>query len=383
MAADRRLLWVISYHHAANDGTLLALVALLPILMDEMALSYAQIGLLGLGLIITVIVQLMVGRVADRMFSKYLLEAGAALMAASFVLLLWVSDFTGLFLAVISMRVGASFYHPVGISWITREYEGPYLDTALGIQSGTGNLGVIIALASSGFLGETFGWKATCGLWAVLNLAAVVSGLVLARNADIGRRTIARPRQTSARETLSKIGLLTFPIATGGALYQVTSYYGPINLTTMHGWTAGTADLIFAVWIGVGTVTAYYFGQLSRRWGRDRLLKAGYGISAVSAAALFFVSDWYIVAAVLVLYGSVLFLTYPAIFAAITKSTDESERGTAFGILFGFQLGGGAVVVYLCGLVADRLSDPSYSFLIVSALSLASLLFIQFGKTRT
>ena len=61
MATDRRLLWVISYHHACNDGTLMALVAVLPILMDEMDLSYSEVGILGLGLLITGVVQFFVG----------------------------------------------------------------------------------------------------------------------------------------------------------------------------------------------------------------------------------------------------------------------------------------------------------------------------------
>lgn len=374
MAAEKRLLWVISYHHACNDGALLALVALLPILAEEMDLSYSEIGLLGFGLLITVVIQLLVGRLTDRMFSRYLLEIGAGLMAVSFLMVPFVSDFNGLFLAVISMRVGASFYHPVGISWITREYAGPYLDTALGIQSGTGNLGVIVALGTSGFLGETFGWQVPCLIWAGMNLLGVVMGLLLTTHPHTVTEKKERTSRTSTKSTMLKIGVLTLPIATGGALYQVTSYYGPLNLTAMHDWTAGAADLIFAIWIGVGTLTSYYFGSISARYGRQRILWIGYLISALGMVSLFAFSSWYLVAPVLVVYGAVLFVTYPALFAIVTDMTDISERGTAFGILFGFQLGGGAVVVYVCGLVADLLDDPSYSFLIAAGLSTLSLL---------
>lgn len=179
MNPNRKLLWIISFHHACNDGTLMALVALIPIFVTELNLTYYEIGLLGSGLLITVVVQYVVGRFADRMFSRYLLELGAALMGLSFLLMLLVNDFTGLFLAVISMRVGGAFYHPVGTSWITREYAGPYLETALGVQSGVGNFGVIIALATSGFLGDLFTWKAPCLLWAALNLAAILLGTLM------------------------------------------------------------------------------------------------------------------------------------------------------------------------------------------------------------
>ena len=382
MTANKRLLWVISYHHACNDGALLALVALLPILAIEMDLSYSEIGLLGFGLLITVVIQLLVGRLTDRMFSRYLLEIGAALMAISFLMVPFVSDFNGLFLAVISMRVGASFYHPVGISWITREYSGPYLDTALGIQSGTGNLGVIVALGTSGFLGEMFGWQVPCLIWAGMNLVGVALGLALTTHPTKPVIDSTRQPRSTTSSTLLKIGVLTVPIATGGALYQVTSYYGPLNLTAMHDWTAGSADLMFALWIGIGTLTSYYFGSISARYGRLRILEVGYLVSAFGMVALFWFSAWYVIAPVLIAYGAILFVTYPAIFAIVTDMTDIGERGTAFGILFGFQLGGGAVVVYICGIVADWLGDPSYSFLIAAALSLVSLIILTAGDVK-
>lgn len=373
-ARSRRLLFVISYHHACNDGALIALVALIPILVEEFDLSYTEIGILGLGLLITVVVQLIVGRAADRRFSRYLLELGALLMGLSFVLVLFVSDFVGLFLAVILMRVGASFYHPVGIAWITREYSGTYLDTALGIQSGIGNFGVIASLASSGFLGEMFGWKVPCVLWAVLNMAAVVLGLALTRE----RTAVSSDRRVadsvSVRQTLSKVGRFGAALAAGGVLYGVTTYYGPVNLTTMHGWGAGAADLMFAVWLAVGTVSSYSYGRIRARLGRETIVRSGYAVSIASLVALYFVSDWFMVAPVLVLYGAMMFLTYPALFALVSERTGLEERGTAFGIVFSFQLGGSAAVVYLCGLVADAYGDPSYAFLVAAAFTAMSLL---------
>jgi len=374
MASDRRLLWVISYHHACNDGTLMALVAVLPILIDEMDLTYSEIGLLGFGLLITVVVQFFVGKASDRHFSRYMLEVGAALMAASFLLIPLVSDFRGLFVVVIAMRVGASFYHPIGVSWITREYQGKYLDTALGIQSGVGNLGVIIALGSSGFLGEYLGWKAPCILWAFINIVAVAMGLALTKGHKAPAGPSRKTRTAPARSTLKKIAWITLPIATGGAFYQVTTYFGPINLTQVHGWSAGDADLMFATWIGVGTLTSYLFGRISERYGRATILRYGYVTGCASAFLLAFVSSWYLILPTLLVFGAVFFLTYPALFGVASNATDPSERGTAFGMIFGFQLGGGAIVVALCGVVSDIFDDPSYSFIIVGVLGVASVL---------
>lgn len=380
MMKRTRLLWIISFHHACNDGTLMALVALLPILEEEMGLSLYEIGLLGFGLLITVVVQYMVGRFADRTFSRYLLEVGALLMGATFVLMLFVDDFLGLFLAVISMRFGAAFYHPVGISWITKEYAGEYLDTALGVQSGVGNLGVIVALGSSGFLGELMGWKAPCVLWATLNFAAVLLGTVLIGREHAPPEGSRTHRAISPFSTARKMWILILPIVTGGALYQITTYFGPIKLTTVHGWSAGNADFVFAIWIAVGTITSYYFGVMSSRFGKKNLLVAGYVASLGAVLVIALTAEWFIITPALLVYGTFLFMTYPALFSYLTEATDVGERATAFGILFGFQLGGGAVFVYLSGIVAEMLQSPEYAFYIAAVLaagSVSSILMIK------
>jgi FSR family fosmidomycin resistance protein-like MFS transporter len=384
MPTERRLLWAISFHHLCNDGTLMALVALLPVLKYEMNLSWYDVGLLGFGLLVTVVFQYAVGRHADANFSRYLLEVGAALMAASLALLLLVNDFTGLFTVVMLMRVGAAFYHPVGISWITRAFGGRTLDTALGIQSGVGNLGVIIALASSGYLGEMFTWKVPCLLWALLNTAAVVGGLIVIRETGATPQNRTKGERISPMVTLRKIGLLAVPIVCGGALYQVSSYFGPTSLTTRGGWSPGSADLVFAVWIGIGTITSYLYGRISAMTSRGTILKAAYLVSIVSVLLLGLVSAWYFVTPVLVLFGAFLYLTYPALFAIVTAATEEEERGTAFGIVFGFQLGGGAATVYVCGIVSQWLGGPAYSFGLVAALTAVSVVsFVIWERHKT
>ncbi|MBN1678141.1 MAG: MFS transporter [Candidatus Thermoplasmatota archaeon] len=382
MQRPPRLLWVISFHHACNDGTLMALVALIPLLVHVMGISYYEVGLLGFALLITVAVQYVVGRFADRVFSRYLLELGAGLMGLSFVLMLFVNEFLALFLAVAVMRVGASFYHPVGTSWITREYSGKYLETALGVQSSVGNFGVIIALGTSGFLGEAFGWRAPCALWAGLDFAAVLLGLFLIEDESIRTRSPGRGKTIRSERTMSKMLPLVVPIVAGGALYQITSYFGPVNLTSGGGWSAGTADLMFAMWIGVGTVTSYFFGRLSASYGKTHLLLAGYAVSALGVLVLAISTSWFVVGPALVIYGAVLFITYPALFAIVSDATDVEERGTAFGILFGFQLGGGAALVYASGIVADATGDPGYAFVIASALALASVVAIAYAGVR-
>jgi MFS family permease len=213
-------------------------------------------------------------------------------------------------------------------------------------------------------------------------MVAVALGLLLTRNHQVPKNNGRTRPHVPVGSTFAKIGILALPIAAGGALYQVTSYFGPINLTEMHGWSAGDADLIFAAWIGIGTVTSYFFGRFSEEFGRRRVLMIGYGVSCVGVGALAFLSSWYLILPVVLAYGAAVFLTYPAIFAVVSGVTEEEERGTAFGILFGFQLGGGALVVAFCGMISDALNDPSYSFIIASLLGGASLAVLSVWRKK-
>ncbi|MCK7490064.1 MAG: hypothetical protein MZU79_07460 [Anaerotruncus sp.] len=79
------------------------------------------------------------------------------------------------------LRVAASFYHPIVIAWISksRAGSGRELDDAMGIQSGSGNLGVGLAYLTVGFLAQGWGWKTPLHVWALF-------GLVLAGLGDLG-----------------------------------------------------------------------------------------------------------------------------------------------------------------------------------------------------
>jgi len=210
-----------------------------------------------------------------------------------------------------------------------------------------------------------------------LNLVAVVIGVSVIKDTGVKASQLSQGERIDSRVTLRKIGLLSIPIMTGGALYQVTSYFGPLNLTKNGDWSASGADATLALWIAIGTVTSYYFGAICARFGRRELLKAAYIVSCACALLLAVLSQWYLVMPVLIVYGALLFITYPALFAYVTEATNEKERGTAFGILFGLQLGGGAATVYVCGTIADALNDPAYSFVVVSALAVVSAIALS------
>src|SRR5207245_10026549 len=66
------------------------------------------------------------------------------------------------FLALVALsRIGAGFYHPVGIGWVGRAFSGKDLDHAMGFQSSFGDVGVILGMGSGEILGSAVLWRST------------------------------------------------------------------------------------------------------------------------------------------------------------------------------------------------------------------------------
>jgi len=136
-----------SLYHSINDGAISVIPILFPIFKDLFNLTYTQIGIIsGGGLLITLFAQLMIGRKADGKNSKTLLSTGIVMMGASLLLLTQSVDFISLLFFIFLIRLSASFFHPIGVGWVSRTFKKDKLDWAMGIQSGFGDVGAFIAL---------------------------------------------------------------------------------------------------------------------------------------------------------------------------------------------------------------------------------------------
>src|SRR3989442_15330802 len=101
----------------------------------------------------------------------------------------------------------------------------------MGFQSAFGDTGVILGMASGAVLAVAVGWQSPFFLWGGINLAAVALGLYLVR----GRRYRPQPSRSSFADyvrVLRDVRLWLLPLALGGAVYNIVSYFGPLLLVT-------------------------------------------------------------------------------------------------------------------------------------------------------
>src|SRR5436309_2130584 len=187
----------------------------------------AEVGLLGgIALVVTAVFQFLFGIMSDRRDPSRFLPIGIAILGLGSLLVALSSSFWTLLVLVAFSRIGASFYHPVGISWIGREFQGPGLDRSMGFQSAFGDAGVILGMGSGAVLAVAIGWQSPFVLWGGLNLLAVAVGLFLAR----GRSSPPPQSVPSARNYLGvlrdvRLWLLPVGLLVAGLL---ADSFGPI-----------------------------------------------------------------------------------------------------------------------------------------------------------
>lgn len=374
--ADRRILIANSVYHLTNDGAVTVLPALFPVLREELAFGYAEVGLVtATALAVTVVFQLVFGALADRSGRKHLLPLAIAWLGMGTMLVATATTFATLFLFVALARIGASAYHPVGISWISGEYRGAGVDRAMGVQSSFGDLGVLFSLLPAGFLAATWSWQGVFLFWGGLNLAAAAAGFAL--TAKSGREGSESQRPSSSPlVALRRAAPWIPPLAAGGGVFTITVTFGPLFLADRLHLSPAQADAAVGVWLAAGGLAAFSFGRISRRVGRFNALLYAFLAIAVSGVMIAGSTQLWSVLVGLVAFNALLFITYPALFSFIADAADVRAQGVTFGMIFGFQLLGGALVAYASGLLATATRDPAVPFLVLAALGLATFAYL-------
>ena len=359
MAGDRRVLLTVAVYHLSNDGAVQVLAGQIVLLSAVFSFGPFETGVLvSAGLLVNAVCQVFLGILSDRYDPSRFLPIGIVILGVASLLVALCTSFLMLLLVVVLARAGSSFFHPVGLAWIGREFQGAELDRSLGYQSGTGDAGEILGMASGAVFGAAVGWQSPFLAWGAINLGAVVLGLLLTGARRTPPRASATPSLGELVASLRDVRLWLLPLAIGSVSYNVVSYFGPLLFHARFGLDSLLAGLSVAAWILVGTLLALSFGRLSRRFGRFALTTVAYASLGAGCLVVALAPDLWVALAALLTLGAGLFLTYPAIYAFASEQSHAKMQGAAFGFVFFFQLLGGAIGSLAAGTVATVFPGP-------------------------
>lgn len=271
------------------------------------------------------------GRLADHMNRKKLLEWGLYINGAGFVGLALAPNYP---LAVASMLLaglGGSFYHPAATAMVVGLF-----------PSKTGRvLGLIGMGASVGFfLGPLYaGWRAASAGWRAPVLELGIAGIIAAMlfgwladdepsRADAPERAAQNMFPTGALWLLFLAACVAFSLRDFASSGMAT--LGSLFLQKAHGFDLRSTGLALSGIFIASLVSNPLFGRLSD-FGRKRWTAFVIGVGAVITWAFPWLPRHLLVPA-LIVYGFFFMANYPIVEAALMESVPDAVRGRVFGL---------------------------------------------------
>jgi MFS family permease len=358
-----RELWLITIGHGLTHWYPATFYLLLPLIGNELGLSYSEIGLImTCQYIASAVANIPGGVLVDTVGRKGLLMAVSLFWVGfPYLLIGFTHSYAMLLICVALVGFGNSLWHPTAISTLGRRYPDRK-GLVLSLHGMGGNVGDAIAPIVIGAALALFSWRHVV----VLNVAPglVVALLMFAYlgTLQLGARKHATESQSLAqymqglRVLLRNRALVLLSVGSAFRTMTQTALltFLPVYLAHEMRYSPAVVGACLFALQAAGFAAAPVAGHMSDRMGRKQILIGAMLTSAVVLAGMAFAGNSPVFVALIAVLGFFLYATRPVIQAWLLETTPKSMGGSSIGVLFGAQAVGGALGPYLAGLGADR-----------------------------
>ncbi len=350
----------VAFCHLLNDLMQSLIPAIYPLLKDNLALTFGQIGLITLVFQGTAsILQPLVGLYTDRRPQPYALALGMGCTLVGLVLLANSSSFGTVLASVALIGLGSSIFHPES-SRIARLAAGMRPGFAQSVFQVGGNTGSALGPLAAALIvlprGQTsiewFAGVALLGM-AVLTLVGrwfTAEGL---RRAKAGRKRASLHNLSKRRVKLAVGVLIALTFSKFVYLASFSSYY-TFYLIEHFGVPVGRAQIylfIFLAAVAIGTIIG---GPIGDKIGRKRVIWMSIlGVFPLSVLLPHVGLQATIVISAMA--GMILASAFPAIIVYAQELLPQ-KTGMVAGLFFGLAFGMGAIGAAALGQIADAKS---------------------------
>lgn len=391
---DRAITGFAMLAHATFHTYEMAIPVFVVVWLDAFAVSEALLGtVVGVGYALIGLGAIPSGALSDVYGSKPLVLASMLGMGAGFILLSIAPTVAVLALAMVAWGIGASVYHPAGLSLLSRGTE--QRGTAFAYHGAADNVGTVIGPLAAAVLLAFLEWRlvalvfvlpALVGTLAANQLdfedAAVLSTAVEgdsdAVEADGG---MASPREllADARVLFSGGFVVLFALIVFYGLYyrgvltflpEILAGLSAFQPVELAGREFEPSQYAFAGLLLVGVFGQYLGGRLSDAGDSERTLVIGFAALALATLAFVPASDAGLVPllAVVVALGFLIYVVVPVYQASIADHVDDGSHGLSYGLTYLGMFGIGALGASLAG-VALSYAGPPVLFTVLAGLA--------------
>ncbi len=352
------VLLAISFSHLLNDLIQSLLPAIYPILKDNYALDFGQIGLITLAFQITAsMLQPLVGLYTDRRPLPFSLPIGMGATLLGLLLMARAGHFWSLLVAASLIGLGSSVFHPEA-SRVARLASGGRFGMAQSVFQVGGNLGSATGPLLAAFIVIPYGqgsvaWFSAAALLAMLVLSGV--GRWYQSRIPAQRTRAAVPAPLLPRRQVQFTLAILVVLLTSKFFYvaSLNTFYTFYVIETF-GVSVQTSQLLLFLFLGAFAVGVVAGGPISDRVGRKRVI--WFSILGVLPFTLALPYANLVGTAVLTVVIGVILASASSSILVYAQELLPGRVGLVAGIFFGLAFGLGGVGAAALGELVDHTS---------------------------
>ena len=354
---------------------------ILPLIISELQLTYAQSGLLmSLFALPGLFISLLGGFLSDR-YSMRPLGAGCFLLMIGGVLLVGLgNDLRILWLGRAMAGTGGLTLSVFLPKLLAQWFQTKELGLAMGIFNTGVPLGSVICFGLFGKIGSLWGWRIPILLTGIYSLLAAMLFLSLYRLPS--PQTLENEKQGGLYQSLKEMG---YPIWSVGlswlwfnAAFISFATFAP-NFFLQKGYTIQQSGFLIGIPLLGSLLLSPPTGYLVDRFRHQQWL-IGIGAIALSILALSFnFSSSFLL--MVILMGVFSAMIPAPIYSLPPEILKPENTGLGFGVISTCSSIGLFVAPYLVGKVKDLTSSYRWSFILISVFFLLTTVFICFTRS--
>ena len=386
-----RELWLITVGHGLTHWYPATFYLLLPLIGNELGLSYSQIGLIMTCQYTAAAVANVPGGVLVDTVGRKGLLMGISLFWVGFPYLLigFTHSYVMLLICIALVGFGNSLWHPTAIPTLGQRYP-ERKGLVLSLHGMGGNVGDAIAPLVIGAALAVFSWREVVvlnvapGLVVALLIFAMLGSLRLGAKKTQGDGQSLGDYLAGLKILLRNRALILLSV--GSSFRTMTQSalltFLPVYLARDMGYSP--------VWVGAclfalqasGFAAAPVAGHLSDRMGRKQILMGSMLTSAAVLVMMAFAGGSPVFIFLIAVLGFFLYATRPVIQAWMLDVTPKNMGGSSIGVLFGAQAVGAALGPLFGGMVADRYGLLAAFYFLAATIVVANVLVFWVPKAE-
>jgi FSR family fosmidomycin resistance protein-like MFS transporter len=355
------VLTAISLCHLLNDVIQSLILAIYPMLKDNLSLDFRQIGLITFTFQFTAsVLQPVVGYFADRYPTPYSLVLGMGSSLLGLVLIAFATSYGLVLVAAALIGMGSSVFHPES-SRVARLASGGRHGLAQSVFQVGGNFGTALGPLLAAFVVLPYGqasiaWFSLAALVGMIMLAGIGGwyGKTLKLNdaaPESEREAIAELSKAKVRRSIAILMALTF--SKHFYLVSITSFY-IFYLIHTFGLSVQSAQLYLFLFLGAVAAGTVIGGPIGDRIGTRRVIWWSiFGVLPFTLALPYVGLFWTAILSVII--GLILASAHPAIIV-YAQTLIPGRVGMVAGLFFGLAFGIAGIGAAFLGWLADRTS---------------------------